>query len=882
MSTSVVRRSIAWSCLAVLTTAVSLAAPPPAPHRGSAVAPLAAKSAPAFERLDASLNRVMASADPFGAAVAHGLKARDGRLQVWVVAAEGATRSVETWLLAQGATRVSTAWNLVQADVELELLPLLAEQPDVLRVRRPSYVFIPEQTPAPAEKTRVLATTEGVQALNADDWHAAGLSGQGVKVGVIDAEFGRWDQLSGSELPPSNRLHFQDFSGAGVNPDGVHGTACGEVINDLAPSAEMWLAQVGTPVDIANAVSWMRNNNVKVISMSLGWLSWGPGDGTGDLANVINSFVNAGGVWVNSAGNSALAHYQARFTDGNGNQFHDFASGWEVDYVTGDGTDPVWITAGTTVSSSLIWNQWSSPTTDLDFFLYRWDGTNTPEQVAASDDPQNGTAGQLPIEEISFEIQVDGYYGFVVQKYAGSDVDFEFFNRFDTSPLQYNVQQGSLTPPCDAAGAIAAAAIDVTSFTIEAYSSRGPTNGPGGALNGGTTKPDLSSFANVSTAAYGPGAFSGTSSACPHIAGAATLAWSGYTSYTGAQVRSYLESHVVDMGSGGKDTTYGHGRLLLGAPPSGGCTYSLSQSSASFSAAGGSGQVSVSTQSGCGWTATSQAAWISVTGGASGSGNGTVTYSVQANSSASSRTGTLTIAGNTHTVTQQGSGGGGSYVYWVPAVTHASGTAGSQWRADVGALNRGSAATSVAFTLYASGQTYTASSSNPIAAGAQAVFADLVGQLQLTVTGHLKIEATQPLTVTARIFNQATTGTFGQGMDGFVAADGLSAGQEAFLPQLSQSSSFRTNIGFTNMSTSSATVTVTLYRPDGTQVGSFNVDIPAGQWRQDNEPFRVRFNQNNLVGCFAKVRVVSGSGVITYASVVDNATNDPTTVAMKR
>ena len=53
--------------------------------------------------------------------------------------------------------------------------------------------------------------------------------------------------------------------------------------------------------------------------------------------------------------------------------------------------------------------------------------------------------------------------------------------------------------------------------------------------------------------AYGPGAFSGTSSACPHIAGAATLAWSGYSGYTGAQLRSYLESHVVDMGPGGKD-----------------------------------------------------------------------------------------------------------------------------------------------------------------------------------------------------------------------------------------------------------------------------------------------------------------------------------------
>ncbi|OGU01957.1 MAG: hypothetical protein A2W29_14005 [Gemmatimonadetes bacterium RBG_16_66_8] len=85
----------------------------------------------------------------------------------------------------------------------------------------------------------------------------------------------------------------------------------------------------------------------------------------------------------------------------------------------------------------------------------------------------------------------------------------------------------------------------------------------------------------------------------------------------------------------------------------GGCSYSLSATSASVPAIGTtSGAVSVVTGTSCGWTATSNASWITVTGGASGTGSGTVTYNAAANPSASSRTGTMTIAGITYTVTQ--------------------------------------------------------------------------------------------------------------------------------------------------------------------------------------------------------------------------------------
>lgn len=57
----------------------------------------------------------------------------------------------------------------------------------------------------------------------------------------------------------------------------------------------------------------------------------------------------------------------------------------------------------------------------------------------------------------------------------------------------------------------------------------------------------------------------GTSFAAPHVSGAAALLWSACPGLTRDQVRSYLESNIVDLGEVGRDDAYGHGLLQVDA-----------------------------------------------------------------------------------------------------------------------------------------------------------------------------------------------------------------------------------------------------------------------------------------------------------------------------
>ena len=144
--------------------------------------------------------------------------------------------------------------------------------------------------------------TESVHVIGADAWQAAGITGKGVKVGVLDRGFDGYRSLLGSDLPAD--VVVQSFI-AGLEADQagtVHGSAVAEIIHDIAPDAQLFFAAYDTDVEQRQAIDWLISQGVRIISHS-GSSVYGPMDGTGDDAVMVDQIVAGGVLWVNSAGN---------------------------------------------------------------------------------------------------------------------------------------------------------------------------------------------------------------------------------------------------------------------------------------------------------------------------------------------------------------------------------------------------------------------------------------------------------------------------------------------------------------------------------------------------------------------------------------------------
>lgn len=225
---------------------------------------------------------------------------------------------------------------------------------------------------------------------------------------------------------------------------------------------------------------------------------------------------------------------------------------------------------------------------------------------------------------------------------------------------------------------------------------------------------------------------------------------------------------------------------------------------------------------------------------------------------------------------------------WVPVISRASGRVGG-WRSDLGMLNRKSSA-EAKVTLVARTSSGTLTGSITVPRNGQEILRDVALLLGLTSgPGALELSSDQPVIVTSRTYNLQEGGrTFGQGYDGMLLEDGVAAGQTAYLPQLTQNGTpgqvvtYRTNIGITNMGSTTAGITLDLYDGAGGLVWSNPRDIGAGPWYQYNEPYRSGAGRNDLARGYARITVNSGSSVVAYASVIGNASSDPTTIMMRR
>ena len=130
--------------------------------------------------------------------------------------------------------------------------------------RKASSASAPSSRPSPR---RAAVVSEGAAAHGAPAWHAAGIKGQGVKIGIIDTGFEGFRSLMGTELPasvqqdatPTSACSLQTSRTATTPAESkLHGTAVTEAAFDIAPEATYYISNpisVGRPAQ--TAVEWM-------------------------------------------------------------------------------------------------------------------------------------------------------------------------------------------------------------------------------------------------------------------------------------------------------------------------------------------------------------------------------------------------------------------------------------------------------------------------------------------------------------------------------------------------------------------------------------------------------------------------------------------------
>ena len=450
----------------------------------------------------------------------------------------------------------------IDARVPIPALGDLASLPGVGLVRLPIRVVPVEEETALVQVGALVgsALTQGVAASNANAWHTAGFTGNGVKVAVLDSFKDYAAAQAQGDLPATITVYGT------LDLSSRHGTAVAEIIHDMAPGALLTFASPSSVTEMAAFIVALAAAGNKIISSSIGFYNAEPGDGTGIIADAVNTAYNTyGTLYVQAAGNQAQYHWDGTFVDSDGDGYHEFASG--PDEVNRLGM----LSAGVSLYLYLRWNNWPATDQDYDLYLLRWNGSSW-ETVLCSCDFQNGT--QPPTEGIEFTTLTSGEYGLAIRKYSATGTQVLDLMGHNAPHFEHNVPDRSLIDPATSSHSFSVAAVDVNSpYNLESYSSWGPTHGPGGTLTGGLDKPRIAAFANVDTWAYGAGGFNGTSSATPHVAGAAALVLSAYPSYTPEQVMTFLEGRAIDQGAMGYDWKYGAGRLFLGSPPAVGDSY---------------------------------------------------------------------------------------------------------------------------------------------------------------------------------------------------------------------------------------------------------------------------------------------------------------------
>jgi len=405
----------------------------------------------------------------------------------------------------------------------------------------PDGVFV--RFPYPNQPLAV--TSQGVSLTGGGDMQALGYAGAGAKIGVIDLGFSGLAGAQASGDLPAN-LVITDYTGTG-NGGISHGTNVAEIVYDMAPNAQLYLAKIGTLLEMEQATADMLAAGVRIINHSVGWYAAAFYDGTGPICDVTNYAETGNIMWVNAMGNHRAKHWLGTFSDTDGNLFHEFSAGNNFNVVN--------LSVGVSVRFILNWDAYPTTNIDYDFYLYDADPVAGGVVVASSTGRQNGTSSSYPYEILDYVPATSGAYYLVVKKSRSSTPNVRL-TLFSLGPdLGTKTYTSSISQPADCNSVFSVGATNLTD-SPEGFSSEGPTTD-------GRLKPDVAAPDRVVTSLSS--SFAGTSAAAPHVTGALASLLSQNPGWSNLQFRSGLIDTAKDVSTVGFDSRTGYGRISLDA-----------------------------------------------------------------------------------------------------------------------------------------------------------------------------------------------------------------------------------------------------------------------------------------------------------------------------
>ncbi len=450
------------------------------------------------------------------------------------------TRETIGRMQALGVSVESCARNRVQVKASMPVLKHVSTWNEV------TYMHLPLH----AKGKEVISKAVG--ASGACLLHSRGFTGRGVRVGIIDLGFYGYDFLLGSELPASvvKKNFRHDLCGFSFCLNQRHGTAVAEIIHDLAPDAELYLASISTTSELIDAVKWLEKEHVDVVNCSLGYWLCGPIDGRGWCSMQLGQMRSVGILPVVAVGNSAQSHWFGVNRDENGDSIV------ETDEQDQGLSFSSHSFGQATVSAN--WNDWGKdpenarPDQDIDILVLSPNPDSDEIDVIAEGlNPQSGILGQMPIESVTFStFPGRTYYIFLVNRKTSRQVTIHVFlggdHSYDLTPCR---EAESLVQPADSPMVMAVGAADLSGDLLD-FSSRGPSWD-------GRIKPDITGFSGLETASIPD--FSGTSAAAPTVTGIAALLKQAHHDWGPDQLESTMELLARDIYTDGQDTGSGCG-----------------------------------------------------------------------------------------------------------------------------------------------------------------------------------------------------------------------------------------------------------------------------------------------------------------------------------